>query len=103
MTVFATALTTLHRDPNMAVEASFRRPPYTWQTVRAILSQPTDQFGATRAGTLVAEILAGAVTVTPARGDELRIGATVHTVEDTERDVQGLSWKLTLSQPATDA
>lgn len=102
MTVFATALARLHADANMGVAAYFRRPPYTWQSVRVILSQPTDITGAIRAGTLTAELRAAATTDTPQRGDEVRIDGTTYAVEDAERDVQGLSWKLTLSQPATD-
>lgn len=100
MTVFATALATLHADPNMGVAAEFRHKSYTWQSCRVILSQPTDIIGAARSGTLMAELRAGAVTDTPQRGDQLRIGATTYTVEDAERDVQALSWKLTLSEPA---
>lgn len=102
MTVFSTALATLHADANMAADAQFRRPPYTWQPCRVILSQPTDIIGNARAGTLQAEIRAEAITDTPQRGDELRIGAATYTVADTERDVLGLSFKLTLSEPATD-
>lgn len=102
MTAFATALTTLHADTNLSTAASFRRPPYTWQSVRVILSQPSDIIGAARAGTMQGEIRAAAVTDEPQRGDQLRIGTTIYTVEDAERDVLALSWKLTLSQPAED-
>jgi len=102
MTVFDTALRTLHADANMGTAASFRRPPYAWQACRVILSQPTDITGTARAGSLQADIRAAAITDTPQRGDELRIGAAVHTVEDTERDVLALSWRLTLSSPAAD-
>jgi hypothetical protein len=101
MTVFATALRTLHADANMGTAAEFRRPPYTWQACRVILSQPTNEFGAVRAGSLQADIRAAAITDTPQRGDELRIGAATYTVEDAERDVLALSWRLTLSSPAT--
>lgn len=99
MGVFDDAIEDLHADEDLSVAASFRRPPYTWQAVRVILSQPTDLIGAARAGTLQAEIRTGAITDTPQRGDELRIGAAIYTVQDTERDVLGLSWKLTLSEP----
>jgi hypothetical protein len=102
MTVFATALATLHADANIGTAASFRRPPYTWQPCRVIVSQPTNEFGAVRAGSLQAELRAAAITDTPQRGDELRIGADTYTVEDTERDVLALSWRLTLSSPARD-
>jgi hypothetical protein len=102
MTAFAAALRTLHADANMGTAASFRRPPYTWQACRVILSQPTDITGTARAGSLQAEIRAEAITDEPQRGDELRIGADTYTVEDTERDVLALSWRLTLSSPARD-
>lgn len=97
MGVFEDAAEDLHGDADLSVAASFRRPPYTWQAVRVILSQTTDAIGNARAGTLQAELRAAAVTDTPQRGDELRIGATTYTVEDTERDVQALSWRLTLA------
>lgn len=102
MGVFEDAIEDIHADEDFSVAASFRRPPYVWQSVRVILSQPTDIIGSARAGTLMAEILDIAVTDAPQRGDQLRIGSTTYTVEDTERDVLGLSWKLTLSEPAED-
>jgi hypothetical protein len=103
VTAFDDAIEDLHADEDLSVAASFRRPPYTWQPCRVILSQPTDIIGNARAGTLQAEIRAEAITDTPQRGDELRIGAATYTVADTERDVLGLSFRLTLSEPATDA
>lgn len=102
MTAFEAAIEDLHADEDFSVAASYRQPPYTWQSVRVILSQPTDITGAVRAGSMQAEIRAAALTDTPQRGDELRIGGATYTVEDTERDVLGLSWKLTLSEPAED-
>jgi hypothetical protein len=102
MTAFATMLATLHADANLGTAASFRRPPYAWQACRVILSSPTDALGNVRAGTVTADIRAADITDTPQRGDELRIGATVYTVEDAERDVLALSWRLTLSSPARD-
>jgi hypothetical protein len=102
MGVFEDAAKDLHDDADLSVAASFRRPPYAWQACRVILSQPTDALGNVRAGTVQADIRAGAIADTPQRGDELRIGAAVHTVEDAERDVLALSWRLTLSSPAAD-
>jgi hypothetical protein len=102
MGVFDDAIEDLHADEDLSVAASFRRPPYTWQPVRVILSQPTDITGTARAGSLQAEIRAEAITDEPQRGDELRIGADTYTVEDTERDALALSWRLTLSSPARD-
>lgn len=97
MTVFATALATLHADPNMAQAASFRHPPYAWESVRVILSQPNDAFGTVRAGALQADMLSGATTDAPVPGDELRIGGTTYVVESAERDVLALSWRLILA------
>ena len=100
MTAFSVALATLHADANLATAAQYRHPPGTWQSVRVILSQPIDSLGVTIAGTVQADIPASAVTTTPQRGDELRIGARTYTVETAERDALGLSWRLQLSSPA---
>ena len=97
MTAFDDALADLHADPDLSTPAHYRRPPYTWAAVRVILSQPTDALGQTRAGSLQADLAASAITDTPQPGDELRIGATVYIVEDTERDALGLSWRLQLA------
>ena len=105
MPVFDDAVEDLHADEDLSVAASFRRPPYAWESVRVILSQPTDALGNARAGSLQADILASATTDDPVRGDELRIdvatGAiaanTVFIVEDAERDPLALSWRLTLA------
>lgn len=97
MDVFATALATLHADRNMGQAADYRRPPYVWQPVRVILSRPTDVLGNIRAGSLMADIPAAAITVEPQRGDELRLDGVVYVVDDPERDVLALSWRLTLA------
>lgn len=102
MTAFATALATLHADTNISTAATYRQPPYTWQSVRVILSQPVDALGGTVAGTMQADIQASAVTYPPQHGDELVVGATTYTVQTAERDVLGLSWRLQLSSPADD-
>lgn len=102
MNAFERLAESVFADSNLSIPAQFRHPPYTWQSCRVILSQPTDITGAARSGTLMAELRASAITDTPQRGDELRIGATTYAVEDAERDVQALSWKLTLSEPAAD-
>lgn len=103
MTAFATALATLHADPNMAVAAQYRRPSYTWQSIRVILSQPVDPVtGDTIAVSRQADILTADVRDEPGRGDELRIGDVTYKVESAEGDVLGLSWRVTLSSPAED-
>lgn len=97
MNAFTRSLTALHADANIGLTASFRRPPYAWQACRVILSQPTEVFGTARAGTLAADILAGAIIDTPQRGDELMIGGTTYTIDSAERDVLALSWRLILA------
>lgn len=97
MTVFATALATLHADPNMGEDAWFRRPPYTWTAVRVIRSQPTDITGTAIAGSLSVSILAADITDTPQPNDEVRLGSTVYVVEKADRDAMALSWMLTLA------
>lgn len=97
MTAFATMLTTLFADPNMAEAAYYRRPPYTWQAVNVIRSAPTDITGTVRAGTLTVDVLVADITDTPQPEDEIMIGTTVYVVRDTERDALGLSWRLTLA------
>lgn len=96
MTVFSTALATLHSDPNLGESAAFRRPPYTWQSVTVIRQQPNDLMGNARAGGLMVDVLASQVTDLPMRGDEIRLGTTVYRVEDAEPDTLGLSYRLTL-------
>jgi hypothetical protein len=86
----------------MSVAASVRRPPYTWQACRVILSQPTDITGTAIAGKLEASIIASQITDQPQHGDELLVGAATYTVESAERDVLALSWRLTLSEPTAD-
>ena len=103
MNAFATMNATLHADPNMAVAAQYRRPSYTWQSIRVIMSQPVDPVaGDTIAGSRQADILTADVRDEPGRGDELRIGDTTYKVESAEGDALGLSWRVTLSSPAED-
>ena len=97
MSVFGAALTDFHADEDLSTAASFQRPPAAAQSCRVILSQPTDVLGSARAGTLLAEILATAITVIPQRDDELTIATVKYVVEDAERDILGLSWVLTLA------
>lgn len=103
MTAFATALATLHADPNMAVAAQYRRPSYTWQSIRVIMSQPVDPVtGDTIAGSRQADVLTADVRDDPGPGDELRVGDVTYKVESAEGDALGLSWRVTLSSPAED-
>ena len=103
MSVFDDAAADLHADEDLAVAASYRRPSYTWQAIRVIMSQPVDPVtGDTIAGSLQADILTADVRDEPGRGDELRIGDVTYKVESAEGDTLGLSWRVTLSSPAED-
>jgi hypothetical protein len=102
VTAFDAALEDLHADEDLSVAASFRRPPYTWQACRVILSQPTDITGTAIAGKLDASIIASQITDQPQHGDELLVGTATYTVESAERDALALSWRLTLSEPTVD-
>jgi len=102
MSAFATALSALHADPNMAETGHYRRPPWAWAPTRIIRTAPTDLVGSlggpgARAGSLSVDVLAAALAITPQRGDEVKLGTVVYTVESAERDTLGLSWRLTLS------
>lgn len=106
MSVFDDAAEDLHADEDLSVAASFRRPPYAWESVRVILSQPTDEFGNKTAGTLQADILSAAVTDMPQPGDELRFdtatgaiaAGTVFTLHNPRRDAEAVSWRCDLSE-----
>lgn len=102
MTVFATALATLHADANMAEAASFRRPPGAWVAVRVVRSMPMVIAGAlgpvaARAVVQQADVMASALSVVPRRGDELRLGSVTYRVEEAEADNLGLSYRLGLA------
>lgn len=102
MGVFDDAAADLHADEDLAVAASFRRPPYAFAAVRVILSQPTDEFGTAIAGTLEADIAAASLADDPGPGCELAIGATTYTVVKARRDAEAASWRLTLSEPVSE-
>jgi len=107
MSVFAAALATLHADANLAEAGSFRRPPGAWAAVRVIRSDPSavaaglGQLGA-RAVALQADVLTAAITVAPARGDELKLGTVTYRVEEAEPDSLGLSYRLSLARVSED-
>lgn len=107
MSVFATALATLHADANMAEAATFRRPPGAWASLRVVRSQPMAIAGGlgpigSRAVAQQADVLAADLEGVPKRGDQLRMGGVTHTVEEVEPDNLGLSYRLGLSVIADD-
>ena len=104
MSAFRAMLAALHADANIGSAADFRRPPYPWVPARVVLASPNDVLGGlggigSWAGRRTAEVLASDIApLEPRRGDELRIGAVIHRVEDAERDPLGLSWRITLAE-----
>lgn len=99
MSVFDDAAADLHGDEDLAVAASYRLPPGTWQNVRVILSQPKDDLGNAIAGKFEADLPCAGITDTPRKGAELRIDGVVRRVEKALRDAEAVSWRLTLSDP----
>lgn len=99
---FARMHARLHANPHFGVDGEYRRPPFTWRAVRLLRAQPSEEIGTVRSRALVVDILATDVGEAPAHGDQVRIGTTVHTVEDAEPDDLGHSYRLTLSEPAEE-
>ena len=99
MNAFAAALGALHADPNLGVDGEFRRPPADWKPARFIRAQPSEDLGTARARTFMLDILAAEISVTPVKGDRIRIAGVIRKVEEAEPDDLGLSWRLTLSDP----
>ena len=106
---FATALATLHADPNMGTDAEWRMAAGgAWRPVRILLSAPADDVAGlggagARAGALEATLRAAElVPDTPRRGDLLRRLSPPETwkVEEVEPDPLGLSWLLSLARSA---
>jgi hypothetical protein len=106
---FATALATLHADPNMGTDAEWRAAAGgPWRPVRVLLSAPSDTVAGlggpgARAGALEATLRAGELAPdTPRRGDLLRRLSPPETwkVEEVEPDPLGLSWRLALARSA---
>lgn len=109
MGVFDDAVADLHTDEDLTIAASYRRPPYTWTAVRAILSQPATELGGARSGALQVSIPAAGLSDAPRHGDQVKLSVavaigntarpagTVFTVEDAEPDDLALSYALTLA------
>lgn len=104
---FATALATLHADPNMATDAEWRAAGGgTWHPVRVFLSAPADDVAGlggpgARAGALEATLRTAELAPdTPRRGDLLRRLSPPETwkVEEVDPDMLGLSWRLSLAR-----
>lgn len=103
MTAFASAMAALLADRNIGSDAEFRRPPFAWVPVRIAFSQPADAapgFGVPggRAGGIEALLRGAEITgFVPQRGDELRFGGHVRSVEEARPDALGITWRLILS------
>lgn len=102
MGVLGVAMADIFADEDVTVAASYRRPPYPWQSIRVIMSSPVDIDGLTVAGTRQADILTADVRDEPGPDDELRIDGVTYTVRSAEGDELGLSWRVRLSSPAED-
>lgn len=97
MTVFATALATLHKDPNLSTPATLTRAVGGNVSCRVILSQPQEEFAGQRSKAIEAGITSADLAgVVPAVGDSLVISSTTYRVSDVQQDVLALSWTLTL-------
>lgn len=104
---FATALATLHADPNMATDAEWRAAAGgVWRPLRVLLSTPSDDVAGLggpggRAQALEATLRAAELAPdTPRRGDLLRRLSPPETwkVEEVDPDPLGLSWRLSLAR-----
>lgn len=122
MTAFARALAALHRDGNLSVactwypgwdrdeqrafvldnEVADYLASVTGTAVRGIRSQEqAPAFGAGSLGAIAGrEFLDVAVADLPAakRGDFIVIGGAIFKIEAAERDIEALTWRLTLSE-----
>jgi hypothetical protein len=107
MSAFAGAMAALHADPNIGRDAQYRRSPGDWVAIRVVRSAPDDLLpglggGARgRAGslsvTVTADALAAIGALPPQRGDEVLLAGVTYRVEDSEADVLGVTWRLTLA------
>lgn len=123
MSAFAAALAALHRDPNISVECSWAPG---WERsgsrglvadlvvgtvslvaypapLRGVRSQPIDAGFASPGGNgavtarQTLDVAQADLSAAPMRNDLVVIGAENFTVEKAERDLEALSWRLTLS------
>lgn len=106
MNAFARALAALHRDLNLSVECTWVPAGGDLETdgvtVRGVLAMPVDQaFGAgplaAMAERLRIDVLVADVA-TIVRNDRLWIDGASRRIEQVERDIEGLTWRLTLSK-----
>ncbi len=98
MTVFDTALATLHADPNLSVAALWREGGAgEGVPVRVIVSAP--DLNADIGGALVKRVdwritVRAADVPTVRRNDTIQMGDEVFTVLTAEMDTERLSWTL---------
>lgn len=102
MSAFSAALAALHRDPNLSVACTYTQAgtPYAARGVRGQPVEPT--FGASGGGSITPrqqlDIAIVDLPVEAKRGDLVAIGAQSFVVQTVERDVEALTWRLTLSE-----
>lgn len=104
MTAFDVALAALARDPHMSLAGTYRPIAGGSVAVRLLLRRPDASLPSFDLRTTVPEITASIrVAELPAaiEGDALDVTAlaVTYTVKGVSRDVDNLSWKLTLRVP----
>lgn len=105
MSAFARAAAALHRDQNLRVSCVWvprgGNAEADGVACHGILSAPIAQaFGAGTIGGVAQQLsidILVADVPSIVRGDRVVIGADTRKVEAAERDVEGLTWRLTLS------
>ncbi|MBR0649516.1 hypothetical protein GXW78_07585 [Roseomonas terrae] len=107
MSVFDDAVAALHSDPNLSTACTWSagpaRAPAGPVAFRGIESRPEMQeFGGATLGTVTprreVNVPRAALPVDPERGDRITIGAEAFKVETAELDIEGVTWRLTLSE-----
>ncbi|WP_372918675.1 hypothetical protein [Sandarakinorhabdus sp.] len=104
MTIFGTALASLHADANMAEVCSYRRPPEVpiAPAPRIIRTTPTDLVGGlgdavgARAEGIFVSIRASDLPWSPERNDQVTLNGIIYAVVEIKPDTLGLSFELTL-------
>ena len=97
MNAFAAALGRLVADPNLGVDALWRRgedPPLALRVLRSAPDQITGGFDV--AAITATDILSAPVAVLPSvePGDRFLIGDDVLTVQSALRDASGTAWRI---------
>jgi hypothetical protein len=102
MNAFDRALASLHRDGNLSVACTWQRASGDPVAFSGIRSAPVDQaFGQAQIGGVAEQLLIDvpvADVADIARGDIITMAGATHKVETVRRDIEGLTWHLTLAK-----